>query len=267
MTKKTGAERRAAGQDVWSTLRGEPRDGGPSKGIAALESSLGALGSFVVDFALGEVWSRPGLSRRDRSLITISVLATLNQLNQLRGHVQGGIRHGLTRTEIEETCLQLAAYAGFPRAIDAMNTVREALAEMGAAAASGAASAAIGLDDDQRDAAAAAVATTLFKDQPVSFEEQPLGPFRETAGRFVMGEVWAREALSRRDRSIVVCASLAAQDMPSELRFHLRGARNHGVTGDELEELMAMICVYAGFPRGVQGFHALRDVEAGAADG
>ena len=69
---------------------------------AATEARLGPLGSFVIDFALGEIWTRPGLSRRDRSLIVVTILATLNQLNQLRSHVQGGVHHGLTRTEIEE---------------------------------------------------------------------------------------------------------------------------------------------------------------------
>ena len=62
MPRKTHAERRAAGLDVLNTLRGGGID--PAAALAANEARLGALGSFVVDFALGDIWSRPGLSRR-----------------------------------------------------------------------------------------------------------------------------------------------------------------------------------------------------------
>ena len=128
MPKKTHADRRAAGMDVQRTLRGGDIDGVAV--AAATEARLGPLGSFVIDFALGEIWTRPGLSRRDRSLVVISILATLNQLNQLKVHVQGGVNHGLSRTEIEEIFVQLGGYAGFPRAIDAMTTARQAIAEL-----------------------------------------------------------------------------------------------------------------------------------------
>jgi 4-carboxymuconolactone decarboxylase len=112
MAKKTHAERRAAGLEVQSTLRGGGGD--PEAVAAAMEARLGPLGSFVIDFALGDVWTRTGLPRRERSLVVLSILTTLNQLNQLRAHVRGGVNHGLTRTEIEEVFVQLAAYAGFP---------------------------------------------------------------------------------------------------------------------------------------------------------
>ena len=125
MPRKTQADRRAAGMDVQDTLRGGGTD--REANAAATEARLGALGSYVLDFALGEIWTRPGLSRRDRSLIVITILATLNQLNQLRSHVQGGINHGLSRAEVEEVFVQLAGYAGFPRAIDAHTTAQAAI--------------------------------------------------------------------------------------------------------------------------------------------
>ena len=133
MPKKTHAERREAGKDVQRTLRGGNVDADAT--VAATEARLGALGSYVVDFALAEVWTRPGLSRRDRSLVVITILATLNQLNQLRSHVQGGINHGLTRTEIEEVMVQLTIYAGFPRAVDGMLAARAAFEKIDARAA------------------------------------------------------------------------------------------------------------------------------------
>ena len=260
MPRKTHAERRAAGMDVQNTLRG----GGIDKEatMAANEARLGALGSFVVDFALGEIWSRPGFSRRDRSLIVVTILATLNQLNQLKSHVQGAINHGLTRAEVEEVFIQLAGYAGFPRAIDAMTTARAAMAEMQGVDKLEPTPPAVPKDDDERSAAAKEVMARLSQNQPPGGAGVNMGSFTGPAGRFAFGELWSRDELSRRDRSLVVCATLTTQDKPTELRFHLQGALNHGATIAELEELMVTVIGYVGFPTAVEGFRALREVEA-----
>ncbi len=260
MPKKTHAARRAAGMDVQRTLRGGDIDGVAV--AAATEARLGPLGSFVIDFALGEIWTRPGLSRRDRSLVVISILATLNQLNQLKVHVQGGVNHGLSRTEIEEIFVQLGGYAGFPRAIDAMTTARQAIAELQGVERLEPSPPAEALDDDARSAAAREVMALLSRNQPRTGAGVDMGSFTGAAGRFAFGELWARTQLSRRDRSLVVCATLTTQDKPTELRFHLQGALNHGVTAAELEELMITVIGYVGFPTAVEGFRALREIEA-----
>ena len=260
MPRKTHAERRAAGMDVQRTLRGGDVD--PVAVAAATEARLGPLGSFVIDFALGEIWTRPGLSRRDRSLIVVTILATLNQLNQLRSHVQGGVHHGLTRTEIEEIFVQLAGYAGFPRAIDAMTTAHQAMAELHGVERLEPSPPAEPADDDARSAAARDVMAGLSRNQPPGGVGVDMGDFTGAAGRFAFGELWARPQLSRRDRSLVVCATLTTQDKPTELRFHLQGALNHGVTLGELEELMVTVIGYVGFPTAVEGFRALREVQA-----
>jgi 4-carboxymuconolactone decarboxylase len=260
MPRKTHAERRAAGQDVQRTLRGGDID--VDAVAAATEQRLGALGSFVLDFALGDVWTRPGLSRRDRSLVVITILATLNQLNQLKVHVQGGINHGLTRTEIEEIFVQLSGYAGFPRAIDAMTTAHASLAEMQGVERLEPSPPAERKDDEQRSADAREVLARLGTNQPPGGVGVDMGSFAGPAGRFAFGELWAREQLTRRERSLVVCTTLTTQDKPAELRFHLQGALNHGATIAELEELMATVVAYVGFPTAVAGFRALREVEA-----
>jgi 4-carboxymuconolactone decarboxylase len=259
MPRKTHAERREAGKDVLQSLRGGGIDADAA--VADNEARLGPLGSLVVDFALGDVWTRPGLPRRERSLIVISILATLNQLNQLRSHVRGGINHGLRRTEIEEVFVQLGGYAGFPRAIDAMTTAQEALAEMDGVERLPPSPPAEPKDDDRRSADAREVMGRLSQNQPPGEVGVDMGPFSGTAGRFAFGELWARDQLTRRERSFVVCATLTTQDKPTELRFHLQGALNHGATLEELEELMVTVIAYVGFPTAVQGFRALREVE------
>jgi 4-carboxymuconolactone decarboxylase len=260
VARKTHAQRREAGKDVLASLRGGDID--RDAVAAAMEERLGPLGSYVIDFALGDVWTRPGLSRRDRSLIVIAILATLNQLNQLRSHVQGGINHGLTRTEIEEVFVQLGGYAGFPRAIDAMTTAHQAIADMQGVERLEPSPAAERVDDDERSATAREVMERLTMHQPIGGLGLDMGSFTGAAGRFSFGELWARPQLTRRDRSLVVCATLTAQDKPRELGFHLQGALNHGATPTELEELMITMIVYAGFPTAVEGFRNLREVEA-----
>ena len=260
MTQRTAAARREAGKDVLSSLRGGGVD---AEALAeSTEARLGALGSFVVDFALGDVWTRPGLARRDRSLVVVSMLATLNQLNQLRAHVQGAINHGLTRTEVEEVMVQLGGYAGFPRAIDAMTTARDAIAELEGVDALDPSPPAERKDHDQRRADAREVLGRLATDQPPGGTGVDMGSFTGAAGRFAFGDLWSRTQLTRRDRSLVVCATLVTQDKPTELRFHLQGALNHGATLEELEELMVTAVVYVGFPTAVEGFRALREIEA-----
>lgn len=260
MARKTHAERRAAGKDVLATLRGGGTD--TDAAVADMEARLGPLGSLVVDFALGDLWTRPGLSRRDRSLVVISILGTLNQLNQLRSHVRGGINHGLTPTEVEEVFVQLGAYAGFPRAIDAMTTAREVLAEVAGVERLEPSPPAEPKDDDQRSADAREVMGRLSQNQPPGGIGVDMGSFTGPAGRFAFGEVWSRTQLGRRDRSLVVCATLTTQDKPTELRFHLQGAINHGVSTEELEELMYTVIAYVGFPTAVEGLRALAEVRS-----
>jgi 4-carboxymuconolactone decarboxylase len=74
----------------------------------------------VSDFVAGEVWSRPNLELKTRSLITISALAALGRPNALRLNIEMALNNGATRSEILETILQMAAYAGFPACWDAL---------------------------------------------------------------------------------------------------------------------------------------------------
>lgn len=73
----------------------------------------------------GDVWERPGLSKRDRSVITVSALIALNRPEQLRRHLQRARDNGVTRDEIVETITHLAFYAGWPCAMTAVSIARE----------------------------------------------------------------------------------------------------------------------------------------------
>ena len=85
-----------------------------------------ALVHFTDDVLFGEVWTRPELSPRDRSLITITVLAAAGNTEQLPFHLGLARRNGLTETEVTEAITHLAFYAGWPRAMSAMTVAKQA---------------------------------------------------------------------------------------------------------------------------------------------
>ena len=77
----------------------------------------------------GDIWERPGLSKRDRSLITVATLVALNRTPELKFHLGRAIENGLTREELVELITHLAFYAGWPCAMSAIRTAMEVLPE------------------------------------------------------------------------------------------------------------------------------------------
>ncbi len=80
---------------------------------------------FVAEAVMGGVWSRPGLSPRDRSLMTIAALTALDRPNELRMHLGLGLDNGLERLEICEILMHMAIYGGFPVAVEGMRIAKE----------------------------------------------------------------------------------------------------------------------------------------------
>lgn len=77
----------------------------------------------------GDIWERPGLSKRDRSLVTVSALIALNRPDQLRSHLRIARQNGLTQEELAETITHMAFYAGWPSAVSAVAIAKEVFAE------------------------------------------------------------------------------------------------------------------------------------------
>jgi 4-carboxymuconolactone decarboxylase len=85
----------------------------------------------VTQFAWGEIWSRPGLDRRTRSLLNLAMITALNRPHELELHVRGAANNGVTVDEMREVFLQTAVYCGMPAALDSFRTARKVLKEMG----------------------------------------------------------------------------------------------------------------------------------------
>ena len=85
----------------------------------------------VTQYCWGDVWNRPGLDRRTRSLLNLAMITALNRPHELKLHVRGAINNGVTKDEIREVFLQTAIYCGVPAAIDSFRIAREVFKEMG----------------------------------------------------------------------------------------------------------------------------------------
>jgi len=87
--------------------------------------------NLITEYCWGEVWTRPGLDRKTRSLMNLAMLAALNRQNELRLHIAGAISNGVTKEEMMECFLQVAIYAGVPAGLESTNIANEILKERG----------------------------------------------------------------------------------------------------------------------------------------
>lgn len=90
------------------------------------------LQDYVTQHAWGAVWVRDGLSKKQRSMVTLSILVAINRPHELKTHIKGALNNGLTREEIREIFLHAAAYCGAPAAVDAFRTAKEVFKELDA---------------------------------------------------------------------------------------------------------------------------------------
>ena len=90
---------------------------------------LGDLGRYIVEFGFGDIYSRDGLSLREREIATVAMLTVLGRDTQLRVHIGAALNVGLSPEEVEETIIQTVPYAGFPTAINALNILKQIASE------------------------------------------------------------------------------------------------------------------------------------------
>ena len=83
----------------------------------------------VTEYCWGAVWGREELSKKTRSFLNLAMLSALNRPHELKTHVKGALRNGLTRAEIREVFLQVAIYCGVPAGVDSFRIAREAFTE------------------------------------------------------------------------------------------------------------------------------------------
>jgi 4-carboxymuconolactone decarboxylase len=102
------------------------------KSIAGADDFNRPLQELVTEYCWGAVWGRDTLDKRTRSMLNLAMLSALNRPHELKMHVKGALRNGVTKDEIREVLLQVMIYAGVPAAVDSFRVAREALQEAGA---------------------------------------------------------------------------------------------------------------------------------------
>jgi 4-carboxymuconolactone decarboxylase len=89
------------------------------------------LQQLTTEWCWDEIWNRPGLDKRSRSLINLGMLSALNRPHELKVHIRGAVNNGVTKDEIREAFLQVAVYCGMPAAMESFRVAREAFKEIG----------------------------------------------------------------------------------------------------------------------------------------
>jgi 4-carboxymuconolactone decarboxylase len=107
-------------------------------GDAYVERSLKAADDFnwpiqklATEYCWDEIWNRPDLDKRSRSLLNLGMIAALNRPHELKVHIRGALNNGLSKTELREVFLQIAVYCGMPAGLDSFRIARDVFAEMG----------------------------------------------------------------------------------------------------------------------------------------
>jgi 4-carboxymuconolactone decarboxylase len=95
--------------------------------LAASNGFAQPLQDYITKYCWGDVWSRPGLPRKTRSMLNLAMLAALNRPHELKLHVRGALRNGVTKEEIAEVFLQVAVYCGAPAALDGFRVAKQVL--------------------------------------------------------------------------------------------------------------------------------------------
>ena len=128
MTDRPQSERFRKGIELRREVLG---DAYVDKSLAAANDFTWAGQEMATEKAWGELWSRPGLDRKSRSILTLGVLAVMNRPQEFKAHVRGAINNGVKVAELQEILLHLGGYGGFPVGLDAFRLAGEVLVEMG----------------------------------------------------------------------------------------------------------------------------------------
>jgi alkylhydroperoxidase/carboxymuconolactone decarboxylase family protein YurZ/putative intracellular protease/amidase len=193
---------------------------------------------------LDAVWERPGLSKHDRCIVTVSCLIARNQTIGMPYYFAKALNNGLTPGELSEIITHLAFYSGWPNAISALTVAKDVFANHGVIPAELPSTDPLMLDKN----------VALPGDQNrVAFIQQNITPLSEGFAKYtnelLYGEVWLRSGLSSRSRSLAtVCAMIAAGDTQF-LGLYMARAVEHGITRQEMGEALAQLAFYAGWPK------------------
>ncbi len=222
---------------------------GPARPSGPLQQKVApGLAALTDDVLFGDVWRRPELSPRDRSLVTISVLIATGKTAQLAGHLGRALTNGVQPTEASGLLAHLAIYCGWPSAVSALEVYEQVYTAR------------------KVDPAALRSVTPRFpspssdaaRAKAVNDEFGAVAPkFAQLTNNVVFDDLWRRSDLSLRDRSLVTIAALAAMGDDDQLDFYLRRGLESGLSRAQITEALTHLGFYAGWPKATKALSAV----------
>ncbi|MFC7516045.1 carboxymuconolactone decarboxylase family protein [Herbaspirillum sp. GCM10030257] len=200
-----------------------------------------ALEKYAQDRLFEDVWKRPDLSARDRSVVTLAALIARNQTAEMKYHVNLALDHGVKPAEISEIITHLAFYSGWGNAMSAVNVTKEVFTQrkIGANQLPPASEKLLPLDEAAETQRAARV-------------EQDYGAVAPGVVQYtsdvLFRDLWLRPALASRDRSLVTVSALIASGQVAQIPYHLNKAMDNGMTKAQASEVLTHLAFYAGWP-------------------
>lgn len=212
-----------------------------------------ALEKYAREVVMGDLWRRPGLSPRDRSIATVAALIARGQTIELPFHLGLALDNGVKPAEISEIVTHLAFYTGWANAMDAVPAARDVFKSRGIGAdqlppASGPQ---LPLDEAAEKQRAARVGEQFGQVTPSLVQYTTDVLFRD---------LWLRPALAPRDRSLVTVSALIATGQVAQITYHLNRAMDSGLTREETGEMLGHLAFYAGWPNVFSAAPVVKDV-------
>jgi 4-carboxymuconolactone decarboxylase len=202
---------------------------------------------------LVDLWQRPGLARRDRSVVTLAALIARNQAIEMPRHLNLALDHGVKPREISEIITHLAFYSGWANAMSAVAAAKEVFAtrKIGADQLPPASPSLLPIDEADEAARATRVGQQFGAVFPGVAQYTTDVLFRD---------LWLRPDLAPRDRSLATISALIASGQFAQLTGHLNRAMDNGLTQPEAAEAITHLAFYVGWPNVFSAMPVAKDV-------
>ena len=212
-----------------------------------------ALERYAQGALFGDLWRRPDLSPRDRSLVTLSALVARNQAAELPRYLDLALDSGVKPGEISESVTHLAFYSGWGNAMAAVAAARDVFARRGIGADQ--------LPPAEPELLPLDEAAELRRAAGVAQQVGPVAPGLEQFTTDVLfRDLWLRPGLAPRDRSLVTVSALIAAGQVAQVPYHLNRAMDNGLTRAEASEAVTHLAFYAGWPSAFSAVPVVRGV-------
>ena len=202
---------------------------------------------------IADLWKRPGLSSRDRSIVTVAALIARNQTGEMSRYFNVALDNGVKPRELSEIITHLAFYSGWANAMSAITLAKDVFAarHIGADQLPAASPSRLALDKEAEAKRASGVEQQFGSVAPglVHYTTDVL--FRD---------LWLRPDLAPRDRSLVTVAALIATGQVAQITFHLNKAMDNGLTEEQAGELVTHLAFYSGWPNAFSAVSVVKDV-------